>query len=374
MHLPKNMYLPAKYVMPTVIWVASVLLFWAFITGFGCEGFETTCWKRWDSFLYFEIAETGYTLFPCLDIEGGWCGNAGWAPLYAWLVKAFSWIGGLRLETAGLMVTNVCFLGCLILAAKLLPVKDYTAKNWLLLAQFALFPGCVYFHALFPVSLTVFAFLAVYFSLKSERYWLAGIGASIGLLSYSAGMFILFPLFAFGISLFIKEKQWKPLLKSFLPVMAALIALFTFFWLETGKWNAMFLVQAKYGHGLYAPWQMLDVHFQKAVQHFGSPVGIIELQALFVLVLASYLLFENFRQLKVNGNQPLLVFLTVYLVFFWFLPFSMGENISLYRTSLFLCLPFILNRQNAIFAVALILVFVFFAFRMTGYFFDKTLI
>ncbi len=119
---------------------------------------------------------------------------------------------------------------------------------------------------------------------------------------------------------------------------------------------------------------MLDVHFQKAVQQFGSPVGIIELQALFVLVLASYLLIENFRQLKVNGNQPLLVFMAVYLVFFWFLPFSMGENISLYRTSLFLCLPFILNRQNAIFAFALILAFVFFAFKMTGYFFDETLI
>ena len=60
-----------------LLWAASAS------TGRGWPGAADL--SRHDTFLYLGIAKHGYTLFTC-PRPGGWCGNAGWFPLFPLLV------------------------------------------------------------------------------------------------------------------------------------------------------------------------------------------------------------------------------------------------------------------------------------------------
>lgn len=371
----------AAWAIPLAVFGIAISVFWGLMFQNGCGSLDPFCWKRWDSSLYLEIAEKGYTLIPCSSEMKSWCGNAGWAPLYPLIIKVVSnWLG-LSAETAGVLVSHLAFLAALMVATNLAGIKDFSLRNWLTILLFAFFPGCVYYLAIFPVSLLMLAYLMVILGLKSDRPWLTGIGGGIAALSYSSGFFIAVPIFVFGVVRLLENRSFKGLALSILPVLMALVGWFTFFHFKLGHWNALFLVQEKYGHGIYSPIKMLFTHLGKAGSFVFTPISTIETQTIFVFLIAVIFLWSLLRKIWQGERAPFSFFWLAYILVLWFLPFSMGENISLYRGCVFLA-PLVLfqglwpvqTSQLDSSRILLLALFLFFAFRMSLYFFDKTLI
>src|SRR5207253_2364290 len=152
--------------------VSAAAALWA-----GVNPLHGDAWVRWDSNLYLSIAQRGYFLEHCGPGSHyepwQWCGNAGWFPLYAWMLRLFP----------GALLSLVFEAALLILIWRtLLREQGFSA---LLLA--ALFPGCIYQQAVFPASL--FLLCAVLF-LATERAFVPGALAGM---AYPTG-FLLVPV------------------------------------------------------------------------------------------------------------------------------------------------------------------------------------
>lgn len=292
------------------------------------EGLSEICWVRWDSGLYLDIAKNGHTLIPCADNPDSWCGNAGWAPLYPLFISFLS-SAGFSPGMAALFLSKLFLLLYLLVSAKLWQINDYSPKNWLYMGICAFAPGAIYFHAVFPLSMAVFFMALTHLYLGKEAWLKAGIAAFSGILSYSIGFFLLISLGLAALFLWRenREKAIKMALLSVLPAAAALIVWFTYDYILTGHWNAMFLIQTKYGHGLNSPLKFLGLHLSRL---FTNPFTLktwIEIQNMLVLlmvlllslpaILKKVLFFEKFKGL--------------YLFFFWMLPFSASADVALYR-------------------------------------------
>src|SRR3954468_9910273 len=83
------------------LWTAATVTVLVTCAASGYSPFSSPTWSRWDSGLYVDIAEHGYTLFRCAPPNGAdWCGNAGWFPAYPWLLRALTLVGLPLLQTA----------------------------------------------------------------------------------------------------------------------------------------------------------------------------------------------------------------------------------------------------------------------------------
>ncbi len=183
-------------------------MIWSYLRTLGCAGWDPQCLVRWDSGLYLDIAVNGTTLFPCDWGDGKlWCGNAGWAPLYSWLIRIFRYLTGGSIEYCGVWISTFFYMGYLILAAQLVRIENFGIKNWLILLLFAFCPGFIYFHAVFPISQTLFFILLTVYGLKTHNYWMSGLGAVACFFSYSSGIFIIIPLCLTGLVKLIRDRN-----------------------------------------------------------------------------------------------------------------------------------------------------------------------
>src|SRR5262249_9671975 len=180
----------------------------------GVNPLRLEAWVRWDSNLYLGIAQRGYFLEHCTP-ESGYapgqvCGHAGWFPLYAWLLKI----------APGALLS-------LIFQAILLVLVWRMSKNWPALLLAALFPGCIYQQAVFPISL--FLVCALLFL----RYFRPEAGA-LAAMAYPTGI-LLVPVAV------LKRRYWAAA-----GVALGFLAVIAVMGVQTGHWNAYFLTQAKY--------------------------------------------------------------------------------------------------------------------------------
>jgi hypothetical protein len=315
-------------------------------------------------------------LVPC-DEQSGWCGNTGWTPLYPWMVRYASIASGLSPEFIGVILSSLFFIGYLLIAAKLLNFNNYKSANWLNISLFAFFPGCTYFLAIFPISLVVFLAFLVLHGLQSSRYWLAGFAAGLMVFSYSPGMFILLPI---GVYFAIKSYQARKISKNYLiPIGLCLLftaLFFAYFEWQTGRWDALFLIQSKYGHYINTPWKMVGKRAERIIENYGKPTAIIELYNIIYMALAVWLLFANIIEQIKTKMSPYLGFTLFFLLAFWVLPYSMSAQTSSYRFCVFLSVPFLLicQKPKLWLQFSLLILFLISCYQMTGYFFDKILI
>ena len=266
----------------------------------GVNPLRADAWVRWDSNLYLSIAQRGYFLEHCAPGSHyqafQWCGNTGWFPLYAWL---------LRLASGALLSLAFEALLLWLVWRFLLGERSFPA---LLLAAF--FPGSIYQQAVFPISLFLCCAVAC-LVLCERQQWLAAAGAgALAAMSYPTG-FLLAPLAllrrnlcpAVGVAL------------GFLAVLAVLRA-------QTGHWNAYFLAQAKYGFH-FAPLDTLFSRLKPLVNARYRTEASFATAAQTLLVLATVALsLAHFRA------RPLLA---GYCLAFWAFPLCVGGHLSLYR-------------------------------------------
>lgn len=291
------------------------------------DGWSAFSYSRWDSAHYLSIAERGYEFFSCARFPGydptEFCGNTGWLPAFPLLIRFFTalnlppvpsgaWIaGGFALATL-LLLWN-CFLGPQVSAAGLLS-----------LALAAFFPGHVYHHAMFPVSICSFFQLLAIWAYVNQRFAWAGAAGAVASFSYSSGVFLA--------GVFALDSLWKnreqPLvhrigrgaLTSGL-VAAGFVAFLIMLHFEVGVWRGYFLVQAKYGYGPHMPWVVLAGHLRKALR--AAP----QFQTLLVLITVCCFVWAAWRSPRKHLDRVLVIFSVIY----WLIPLCLGGNLSLYR-------------------------------------------
>jgi len=128
--------------------------------------------SRWDSEWYLLIAKHGY---DCADVyaqgplyEAG--DTAGFFPLYPLCVRAAAAVTG-DFVLAGVIVSNAFFLAALFLLAALVRL-DHSNKAAVLAVLFiSVFPGAVFFAAVYSESLFLFLALAVIYSSRRGWWW-----------------------------------------------------------------------------------------------------------------------------------------------------------------------------------------------------------
>jgi len=264
----------------------------------GVDPLQSGSWVRFDSYLYLDIARQGYTLLPCPPeskyAAWQWCGNAGWFPLYAWL-----WphpLASLLFDAAALLV----------LWRYLLAEQD----GWAL-GLAALFPGCIYRQAVFPISLFLLCALAYLAALERGRDRLAAPLGALAAMSYSTG-FLLAPV----------ALAWRRRLWPALGVCAGVAIVLAVMRIQTGSWSAYRLIQAKYDFH-FAPQDALFARLKPLVNPRYRNASTLATAAQTALVLA--LLAASLASFR---RRPLLA---LYCCAYWLLPLCLGGRISLHR-------------------------------------------
>ena len=296
----------------------------------GVNPLQAGAWARWDSNLYLSIAQRGYFLERCAPGSHyepwQWCGNAGWFPLYAWLLRV-----------APGAILSLAFEAALLL----LVWRFWRDSRLVFLAAF--FPGAIYQQAVFPISL--FLVCAVLF-----LEWSGAFGV-LAAMAYPTG-FLLVPV------ALVRRRLWAAL-----GVGLGFLAVLAVMQWQTGHWNAYFLTQAKYGFH-FAP---LDALFSRLkplvnprVRDFTSFTAA--LQTLVVLAMMA-LSVRSWRA------QPQLA---AYCLAFWAFPLCVGGRLSLYRAESMLVPVVALLPERA--RVPLIAVCVPLSFAMSVAFFKGTLV
>jgi hypothetical protein len=186
--------LAATVLPPLLAFVAANALVWHAAGSAGYDFFDPRTWALWDGGQYLSQARRGLTLVPCKVPPykpGQWCGNAGWFPLYPALVRGVSWTG-LPLDWSGVVVAQSACLALLAVVWRMLGAR-LTAAAVLCLALAAVFPGMVYDHAVFPISLASLATLLCLHWLARGRWVPAGLATGVRVHHYR-GDALLVPL------------------------------------------------------------------------------------------------------------------------------------------------------------------------------------
>jgi hypothetical protein len=175
--------------VPLTAYVASTLLTWLTAGLSGERYWSLAARQRWDSQHYLSIASSGYEMFRCRErypnFPDVWCGNAAWFPGYPAAVRMVSWTG-LSVEVSAVVVTELCLLGVFVLLWHLLGAR-LTATTGLAMTLAVVFPGAIYFHAIFPVTMGALGLLLSLLGVMRERWWLAGLGAFIAFSTHLVG-------------------------------------------------------------------------------------------------------------------------------------------------------------------------------------------
>jgi hypothetical protein len=340
---------------------------------YSTKGLDVNNFIQGDAGHYLAIAQDGYNLFSCSSLEGyppdGWCGNAGWLPGYPLLLRFFQSLSYNNIIYIGLILSLILTLLNLNIIFHLLKIgKVDDRKIFLLLTIAACFPGAVYHLSLFPMSFVVLGALATLIFFEKKSYLISGLFGGVVAFSYSTG-FLLAPTLCLG---GIRKSDFKQSLISPLFVGGGLVATWIYFYLVVKHWNAMFMVQAKYGHGIHNPLTTLYQQIEPVI-NLNDQSFVIAAQSLFVaLALLVVFLYKVFHRKKFSSLDNMIL---IYSLIMWLFPLIMGKGVSLYRAeSLLLPLVILFRHLPNPFIYIFTVVAVFLHFFMSRLYFTSILV
>lgn len=143
--------------------------------------------EAWDGVWYRLIAERGYLLVP------GRQSDPAFFPMYPLLLKIFGWTG-LPLGAAGVLLSNVLFLGALLafdlLGREFFPFTLARRATLLL----AVFPTGYVFSMVYPESLALLAFALAGLFAHRGRWLLCAAAAAFAALARPEGLLLVLPI------------------------------------------------------------------------------------------------------------------------------------------------------------------------------------
>lgn len=286
--------------VPLFVWGCAAATILITAAALGYDPLDSSTWSRWDSGNYENIARDGYEVFRCEDEPDKWCGDVAWFPAYPWIFGGLHHLG-LPFRGTAVVVSWLFAAGTLVLLWSTFLRRDTTraVPAGLFFAAFA--PGIIYHYAVFPLSMLAFFTVACLWLVYRGRYVHAGIAGAVAALTYPAGV-LLAPITA----LWLVARRSVPLTEQL--VQAAITSGLTLvgFWilvldqqLETGHWNAFFLVQEKYEalHGSQNPFVTTWNVVRGGIEHPGSGIGlVVALQTALVTVVLALVVVRAIRE------------------------------------------------------------------------------
>lgn len=288
----------------------------------GLRFFDPATWTRWDSAYYLELAQQGYTLFPCGPQDhyppGALCGNSGWFAGYSWLIRALAPLLGV--PQAAQVIVLAAHLLCLIALWNLLLEQ----RGLFALALAAFFPGQIYLRALFPMAPLLFCIVLCLGLCQRQRFGLALLPAFATGALYPVGP-VLAPVLAVWALL---EKRRGAVLVA-AAVLAGLGVIALAMHAGTGHFDAYTLLHARDHQGLHQPLDTLLSRLKPLVNaRYRNEKGLWSgLQTLLVLALVISIAVK-----ARHGSRLLLL----YAGAAWLFPLLAGGQTSLYRSELVL--------------------------------------
>jgi hypothetical protein len=339
---------------------------------------DPVSYTRWDQAHYLSIAEDGYSLISCAEVPGyppdEWCGNAGWYPGYPALIRAVSALG-LPAVGAAVTIANVALFGVLVLVAwarRDHPLPDRAVA----VLGASLFPGAVYYRAAFPVSLMLLGVLGALVALRSGRWLPAGVCGALAVVSYPEGALLAVVAAPLVVTRFRKPDTGLHDLRNALLFLgclaAALGAVLAVYQLSAGRWDAWFLVQEKYGHGLHSPvGQLSDRIAPITGGEAGRPAEPAVQTVLVAGMMAGLGAAAWWRRKRFDRLSALAL---AFCAVAWLFPLSLGSGLSLYRAeSLLLPGVLLFGLLPRWLGIALVVVFGVLFVPMTRLFFEGSL-
>jgi len=337
----------------------------------GFDPLSADAWSRWDSQHYVDIATSGYELFDCATIHfprAGWCGNAGWFPAYPLLIGVLTKLGA-SATFAGALLAALFAIAWLVLLWNAFLDARLTRENVLTLLLAAFWPGAIYQHAVFPISMVTLTTLATMALALRGRAASAGIAGAIGAFSYSTA-FLIAPVAAAATLLDTREPMRARLIRAAKiagPIVLGFVAVLATHQVTVGAWDAFFKVQAKYGHGLHSPLSTLG----HAISAGGTVPAV---QAIFVAALVLLVLVLPRRE-RGAPREPWIAWVRILVATYWIFPLVMGNEVSLYRADTLLVSAVLLTRRLPFLVqVALVVIAIPLACAMASLFFEGAIV
>ncbi|WP_072622484.1 hypothetical protein [Spirulina major] len=341
---------------------------------------DPVTFSRWDSGHYLHIADQGYELFSCDRIPGydpeDWCGNTGWLPAYPWLMRLLS-VTGLPTITAGVLLSAVFHLATLIALYHYFLDATWNKRNALCLLLAGFFPGCIYYHAVFPISICTFCIVLMLHHLRQQRFLVAGLAGAAAAFTYSTG-FVLAAVATAWLVWIGRGQPWRQRVPKLLITpgltMLGFVLVLVLHHVVVGDWLAFFKVQAKYGHGIHIP---IGIFYARIVPIVQPPwVWTQDVQALQTFVVLCFVVaiaVTFFRQRRLLNPQTILLILFMFA--FWLFPVITGPGVSSYRAESLL-LPSVVLVRYLPWSVQVILTItaVLLAYPMTVLFYQHVLV
>lgn len=368
----KAKVLAAQLIPPLAAFLVVRAFLWGVAVAGGFDYFDANLWSKSDSAHYLSVAERGYELFDCARIRfhtPGWCGNAGWLPGYPWLIAGLGMLG-IPGPLAGVLLSALFNLATLYVSWIGFLGGRRSGRSVLPLILVAFFPGQIYHHAIFPVSMFTFFALLCMLCLARERWVAAGLAGSAAAFSYSTG-FLLSPVVGLWVLLAHPGIPWRQRLYRATAtaglVVLGFAAVLLVHHVAVGAWDAFFKVQAKYGHGIHDP---LDTFLRALRPLLQGPGGFPAFQTLLVAVTMVGLIVAGAGR---RSQLDLLIFL--FALTFWLFPLVMGSAVSLYRSEALLMPTALLLRHLPLRAqVVLASTFLLVAYPMAMLFYRALLV
>jgi hypothetical protein len=366
-------FTPKKILPPLLVAISSRLFFSLIAFNLGQRPWAPGPWLRWDSNLYLEIAHKGYEFVSCRAIGfasmNDACGNTGWFPGYPFLIYLSQLVLGwttLSFEACAAWIPFIFLFLTLHLIWNRFLKSEINTRNILVLLIVVFFPGCVYFHAGFPISVTGFCLVASIEALKRMRKpkaWLYGFLAGV---SYPTG----FIVGGFSTIFFLLKKNLKLTAIMTLSGLAGFGSVIVFQSWQTGVWASFFQVQGKYGFAERGPFQSLF----EDLTTFGTDGIHLQstLVSIYMVGLTLYVAWRKWRKKTDDLDWAILAGAAGY----WLIPHLLGGKMTSFYRGEALIFPSVLLLKDAPRPILLgiLLVFGALAYVMGGLFFQSLLV
>ena len=257
----------ARAATPVAFFIISEMTLWTIAHATGAYPFAASTWGRWDTGHYLSIAAHGYEMHPCEggphSFSEGICGNAVWMPLYPMLMRCIGALG-VSLAGAGWFISVACRLAGLLLLWNRFPDETRWTTAALCLATAALFPGGVYYDAIFPVSAFLLCELGALEALVQRRAFCVAVLTTLASMLYTTGIIFAGVAVAWGLLEFAVHRE-RPAYRAIISAAAGsvlgFLAVLAWQQVTIHDWRAFFEMGSHYGHGVRNPlsnlWQEL---------------------------------------------------------------------------------------------------------------------
>jgi hypothetical protein len=371
---------------------AALVAGWSLIASRAPKGwtsvFNPATFYHWDAGQYLSIAKHGYrdsthcNIGPAVHL----CGNVTWFPGYPGLTRMLASIH-IGYLAAALAIAWSCWYLTLLMVWVLSAdraKRGGTSTGIACLALAAVFPGQVYFAALFPISLVTFAvLLCIWLATRTSPSGRATTVVRTGVAGVVAGL--AYPLaFAAAPALFMtavvtrSRERRITMLAGGTAVVAGFGLVLAYAQLSVGKWNAYFITEREeYGVRTHNPLDFLLARYHQLLHPSSSIWRTITQQGalatLLVVVAIVVTVPALVRARRATDLTDLALLGTACIA--WLIPYVGGGQLSIYRSEACLIVLVPLLRRLPVWAIAaLACAAAVIAYDMAPLFFSNTLI